>query len=119
MAQETFSERRQRRVRFRLARKSRGRVRLSVFRSGRYIYAQIIDDKAQSTLASASTLEKELKVGLTSKLNCDAARVVGQKIAERALAKGIREVVFDRGAYLYHGRVKALAEGAREKGLSF
>jgi len=119
MAQESLSERRKRRVRFRLAQKSGGRVRLSVFRSNRYIYAQVIDDMTHKTLASASSLEKELRDVLSKKSDQDAARLVGQKVAERAVSKGILEVVFDRGEYLYHGRVAALAEGAREKGLSF
>jgi large subunit ribosomal protein L18 len=119
MAQESLSERRKRRVRFRLAQKSRGRVRLSVFRSNRYIYAQIIDDEARCTLVAASSLEKELRDALPKTADCEAAHAIGKKIAERALAKGIQEVVFDRGAYLFHGRVKALAEGARSAGLAF
>lgn len=119
MAQESLFERRKRRVRFQLTQKSRGRVRLSVFRSNRYIYAQIIDDEAHCTVVAASSLEKELQGALGKRANCDAAHTVGQKIAERALAKGIKEVVFDRGGYLFHGRVKALAEGARLAGLSF
>ena len=90
--------------------------RLSVFRSENHIYAQIIDDVNQKTLASASTVEK----GFTaSGGNCEAATEIGKLIAERALAKGIEEVVFDRGGFVYHGRVKALAEGAREGGLKF
>ncbi len=90
--------------------------RLSVFRSENHIYAQIIDDVNQTTLASASTVEK----GFTGNGgNCEAAAAIGKLIAERALAKGIEEVVFDRGGFVYHGRVKALAEGAREGGLKF
>lgn len=92
------------------------RPRLSVFRSESNIYAQIIDDAAGVTLASASTVEKAFE-GNGS--NCEAAKKIGAVIAERALKKGIEEVVFDRGGYIYHGRVKALAEGAREGGLKF
>ena len=92
------------------------RPRLSVFRSENNIYAQIIDDVAGTTLVSASTVEKAFE-GNGS--NCDAAKKIGAVIAERALQKGIEEVVFDRGGYIYHGRVKALAEGAREGGLKF
>ena len=92
------------------------RPRLCVFRSENHIYAQVIDDVAGNTLVSASTVEKGFE-GLGS--NCDAAKKVGATVAERALKKGIEEVVFDRGGYIYHGRVKALAEGAREGGLKF
>lgn len=110
-------ERRERRTRFRLSAAANGRPRLSVFRSGRHIYAQLIDDSAGSTLATASSNEKESRSGKT--WNVAAASGVGKKIAERALAKGIKRVVFDRGGYIYHGRVKALAEAAREGGLEF
>ena len=92
------------------------RPRLSVFRSENHIYAQIIDDVAGNTLVSASTVEKSFE---GSGSNCEAAKKVGETIAERALKKGIEEVVFDRGGYIYHGRVQALAEGAREGGLKF
>lgn len=92
------------------------RPRLSVFRSESNIYAQIIDDAAGVTLVSASTVEKAFE---GSGSNCEAAKKIGAVIAERALQKGIEEVVFDRGGYIYHGRVKALAEGAREGGLKF
>ena len=92
------------------------RPRLSVFRSENHIYAQIIDDVAQNTLCSASTVEKGFE-GTGG--NCEAAAKVGKTIAERALAKGIENVVFDRGGNIYHGRVKALADGAREGGLKF
>lgn len=95
------------------------RPRLNVYRSLNHIYAQIIDDKAGRTLVSASTLDKELKGKLESTGNKEAARAVGKLVAEKALAKGITEVVFDRGGYIYHGRVKELAEGAREGGLKF
>ena len=92
------------------------RPRLSVFRSENHIYAQIIDDVAGNTLCSASSVEKSFE-GNGS--NCEAAKKIGNIIAERALAKGIEEVVFDRGGYIFHGRVAALAEGARESGLKF
>ena len=111
--------RRRRRLRFQLKQKSGGRARLSVFRSGKHIYAQVIDDKAGRTVASASTLEKTMREGLKTGADKDAATAVGKLVAERALAAGVTEVVFDRGPYLYHGRVKALADGAREGGLSF
>jgi large subunit ribosomal protein L18 len=109
--------RRKRRTRYRIAQTSAGRPRLSVFRSGRHIYAQLIDDAQGQTLAAASTNEKEDRASKT--WNVEAAAYVGRKIAKRALAKGITHVVFDRGGYIYHGRVKALAEAARESGLMF
>lgn len=92
------------------------RPRLNVFRSAKHIYAQLIDDESRSTLASASTLEKDFE-GCTG--NKEAAKKVGMLIAQKAVEKGISEVVFDRGGYLYHGRIKELAEGAREGGLKF
>jgi large subunit ribosomal protein L18 len=95
------------------------RPRLAVFRSHQHIYAQIIDDVAQHTLVAASTLEPTLKTELSSGANCEASASVGKLIAQRALEKGIEKVVFDRGGNLYHGRVQALAEAAREAGLSF
>ncbi|MGH6887674.1 MAG: 50S ribosomal protein L18 [Rhizomicrobium sp.] len=110
-------ERRKRRTRYRILQSGAGKPRLSVFRSGRHIYAQLIDDRAGRTLAMASTNEKEHKPAKT--WNLEAASGVGRKIAERALASGVKEVVFDRGGYIYHGRVKALAEAARESGLRF
>jgi len=110
-------DRRKGRTRYRLVQNAAGRPRLSVFRSGKHIYAQVIDDRAGSTLAAASTNEKGETAAKT--WNVDAAKTVGQKIAERALAKGVKEVVFDRGGYIYHGRVKALADAAREGGLEF
>ena len=112
-------ERRQSRLRYQLRRKGGGRPRLSVFRSGRHIYAQVIDDKAGSTLAAASTLDKGVRDTVRSGADKQAATAVGKLIAERAVAAGVKEVVFDRGAYLYHGRVKALADAAREGGLAF
>lgn len=109
------------RVRNRIRRKKGdgGRPRLSVFRSNKFIYAQVIDDANGVTLASASSLEKDLRSQLKSGSTKDAAAAVGKAVAERATANGVREVVFDRGPYLYHGRVKALADAAREAGLAF
>jgi large subunit ribosomal protein L18 len=98
---------------------ARGRARLSVFRSSKHIYAQVIDDEKGRTLASASSLEKPMREAGKTGANIDAAKVVGKLIAERAKEKGIKDVVFDRGGYLYHGRIKALAEAAREGGLNF
>ncbi|NEO83217.1 MAG: 50S ribosomal protein L18 [Spirulina sp. SIO3F2] len=95
------------------------RPRLAVFRSNNHIYAQVINDAAQHTLAAASTLDKDLKTGLKSGSTCEASSFVGKLVAERAIAKGIQKVVFDRGGNLYHGRVKALADAAREAGLDF
>jgi large subunit ribosomal protein L18 len=109
--------RRQKRTRFKLTSHAYGRPRLSVFRSGRHIYVQVIDDRDQTTLAAASTNEKEGKAPKT--WNVEAATAVGKKIAERAIAKGVKQVVFDRGGYIYHGRIKALADAAREGGLEF
>jgi large subunit ribosomal protein L18 len=109
-------DRRKSRTRYRIAQASE-RPRLSIFRSGRHIYAQVIDDRAGATLAAASSNEKEGKPAKT--WNLDAAKSVGQKIAERAVAKGVKQVVFDRGGYIYHGRVKALADAARQAGLEF
>ena len=96
-----------------------GRPRLSVFRSSKHIYAQVIDDRAGKTVAAASTLDKGLKGSLPKGSDLAAATAVGKLLAERALAAGVKDVVFDRGGYLYHGRVKALAEAAREAGLHF
>jgi len=111
-------ERRQRRNRFALRAKGGLRPRLSVFRSSKHIYAQIIDDQNGTTLASASSLESDLK-SLKTGADKAAAEAVGKLIAERAVKAGVTEVVFDRGGYLFHGRVKALADAAREGGLSF
>ncbi|GAA0538551.1 large subunit ribosomal protein L18 [Rhizomicrobium palustre] len=110
-------DRRKRRNRYRLVQNAGGRPRLSVFRSGRHIYAQVIDDLAGATLAQASTHEKEHPV--SKSWNIDAAKEVGKLVAERAIAAGVKKVVFDRGGYIYHGRVKALADAAREGGLEF
>ena len=93
--------------------------RLCVYRSLNHIYAQVIDDTKGVTLCSASTLEKEVKAEIKDLTKTDAAKAVGKKVAEKALAKGVKEVVFDRGGYLYTGRVQALADGAREAGLNF
>ena len=112
-------ERRKQRTRTQIRKKSRGRVRLSVFRSSKHIYAQVIDDKQGATLAAASSLDKALKGKLKTGADRAAAQEVGKLIAERAKAAGLEAVVFDRGSYLYHGRVKALADAAREAGLSF
>lgn len=95
------------------------RPRLAVFRSQQHIYAQVIDDAQQHTLVSASTLEPEVKAVLSSGSTCEASIHIGKLIAERLLAKGIKQVVFDRGGNLYHGRIKALADAARETGLDF
>jgi large subunit ribosomal protein L18 len=95
------------------------RPRLDVFRSLKHIYAQVIDDDTGKTLTSASTLSKEFQEQKKKSCNIEAAKIVGELIAEKALAKGIQKVVFDRGGYLLHGRVKALAQGARDKGLEF
>lgn len=112
-------KRRQLRTRARLLRKAGGRPRLSVFRSGKNIYAQVIDDSRGVTVVSASTLEKDLREKLKTGADKGAADAVGKLIAERAKAAGIEQVVLDRGGYRYHGRVKALADAAREGGLQF
>ena len=118
--QKSLFIRRKQRTRSRLARRNEvGRPRLSVFRSSQHIYAQIIDDRQGSTLAAASSLEAAMRSENKTGANAEAAAKVGKLVAERAAAAGVKEVVFDRGGYLYHGRVKALAEAAREAGLSF
>jgi large subunit ribosomal protein L18 len=111
--------RRQGRVRGALRLAAGERKRLTVYRSSKHIYAQVIDDDSGVTLASASSIEKPTRDGLKTGANVDAAKTVGKLIAERAKEKGIKDVIFDRGGYLYHGRVKALAEAAREGGLNF
>jgi large subunit ribosomal protein L18 len=117
MAHLSLFDRRRRRVRTSLRERAAGKPRLSIHRSGRHIYAQVIDDAAGKTLASASTLDKDVrgKTGATK----DGAAVVGKTIAERAKKAGVSTVVFDRGGFLFHGRVKALADAAREGGLEF
>ena len=119
MSNLALQARRRQRLRYQLRQKTSGRPRLSVFRSGKHIYAQIIDDAEGRTLAAASTLDKELRANLRTGADKDAASAVGKLIAERSKAAGVSQVVFDRGSYLYHGRVKALAEAAREGGLDF
>lgn len=111
--------RRQTRVRHQIRKNAGGRPRLSVFRSGRHIYAQVIDDRQGKTLAAASSLDKGLKASLKSGCDRAAAAEVGKLIASRASAAGVTDVVFDRGGYMFHGRVKALADAAREAGLKF
>ncbi|QQM31889.1 50S ribosomal protein L18 [Martelella lutilitoris] len=111
--------RRASRVRRQVKKVANGRPRLSVYRSSKNIYAQIIDDTAGRTLASASTLDASLKSSLKTGADREAAEAVGKLVAERATKAGVKEVVFDRGAFIFHGRIKALADGAREGGLSF
>jgi large subunit ribosomal protein L18 len=119
-AKETNSERRARRVRYKLRAINRaGLMRLSVHRTNNQIYAQIIDDTKGVTVVAASTLETDIKSSMKTGANVAAATKVGQMVAERAKKAGIKKVMFDRGAYLFHGRVKALAEGARAGGLEF
>ena len=117
MAKLSLFDRRKRRVRTVLRARASGKPRLSVHRSGKHIYAQLIDDAAGKTLASASTLDKDLR-GKTSATSAGAANV-GKALAERAKKAGVSSVVFDRGGFLFHGRVKALADAAREGGLEF
>jgi len=119
MSSLDLQTRRKARLRYQLRQKSGGRPRLSVFRSGKHIYAQVIDDAAGRTVAAASSLDKDLRATLKTGADRDAASAVGKLIAERSQAAGVSAVVFDRGSYLYHGRVKALAEAAREGGLDF
>jgi large subunit ribosomal protein L18 len=116
---QDLRDRRRARLRFSLRQKGAGRPRLSVFRSSKHIYAQIIDDDAGRTVASASSLDKSLRESLKTGADKAAAAAVGKLLAERAKEAGVSKVVFDRGAYLYHGRVKALADAAREGGLDF
>ncbi len=120
MAEKKGAEdRRKARVRRAIKKAANGRPRLSVFRSSKQIYAQVIDDVRGHTVASASTLEADLKGKLKTGATVDAAKEVGKLVAERAVAAGVKQVIFDRSGYLYHGRVKALAEAAREGGLDF
>jgi large subunit ribosomal protein L18 len=113
------TERRKARVRRAVKAGANGRARLSVFRSSKHIYAQIIDDLKGNTVVAASSMEKPVRDGGKTGANIDAAKAVGKLVAERAAEKGVTEVVFDRGQYLYHGRVKALGDAAREAGLKF
>ena len=117
MADKKAIQKRAQRIRRQIKKVANGRPRLSVHRTSMHIYAQVIDDASGHTLAAASTLEKSAKS--KSGANVDAAAAVGKLIAERATKAGVKEVVFDRGSYLYHGRVKALADAAREAGLNF
>ena len=118
-AKHDLAVRRKSRLRYQIKQKSHGRPRLSVFRSGKNMYAQVIDDARGITVAAASTLDASLKTDLKTGADKAAAAAVGKLVAERALAAGIKQVVFDRGSYLYHGRVKTLADAAREGGLDF
>ena len=117
MAKLSLFDRRRRRVRTALKARSAGRPRLSVHRSGKHIYAQVIDDTMGKTIAAASTLDKDVKV--KSGANVDAAAAVGKAVAAKAKKAGVDKVVFDRGGFLFHGRVKALADAARDEGLEF
>jgi len=119
LSSKELFQRRKERNRVALRKKAGDRPRLSIFRSSKHIYAQIIDDVKGATLAAASSIEKDLKGELKTGADIAAAAQVGKLIAERAQQAGITQVVFDRGGYIYHGRVKALAEAAREGGLSF
>ena len=115
---ELFQKRKDR-VRSSLKKAANGKMRLSVFRSGKHIYAQIIDDIKGATVVSASTLDKEIRESIKKSSTVEAAGFIGKTIAERAVKNGVSEVVFDRGGYIYHGRVKALADAARAAGLKF
>ena len=117
--QTVATARRKARVRRAIKAVANGRARLSVHRTGKQIYAQVIDDAKGVTLASASSMDKDIRADIKSGANVEAATQIGKILAERAVKAGVKEVVFDRGAYMYHGRVKALAEAAREGGLSF
>ena len=116
---KTQTERRTARVRRVIKAAAGTRPRLSVFRSSKHIYAQVIDDRKGETLASASSIEKDMRGALKTGADIEAAKAVGKAVAERAAAKGVKNVVFDRGGYIFHGRIKALADAAREGGLSF
>ena len=119
MAHKSPTERRKARVRRAVKAAANGRMRLSVHRSSKHIYAQVIDDTKGVTLVAASSLEKAQREGGKTGADIEAATMVGKLVAERAVGKGIKNVVFDRGRYMYHGRIKALADAAREGGLSF
>ena len=119
LARKLQTQKRHRRLR-RFLSGDETRPRLSVFRSNNHIYAQVIDDNAQQTICAASTIDKELKEdSKKSSSNCNSSILVGKLLAKRAIKKGIKQVIFDRGGNLYHGRVKALADAAREAGLEF
>ena len=115
----SLTQRRKKRTRLKLSRAKKTRPRLSIFRSGRHIYAQVINDVEGATIASASTLEKIHRESFPSCSDTKAASEIGKVIAKRALSNGVVDVAFDRGSFKYHGRVKALAESAREAGLNF
>jgi large subunit ribosomal protein L18 len=119
LSSKDLFKRRQMRARAQIRRKANGRPRLSVFRSSKHIYAQVIDDAGGRTLVAASSLDKDLKARMKTGADKAAAVEVGKLVAERAKAAGLEEVVFDRGGYIFHGRVKALADAAREAGLKF
>jgi large subunit ribosomal protein L18 len=120
MAEKKGAEdRRKARVRRAIKKAANGRPRLSVFRSSKQIYAQVIDDERGVTVVSASTIEKDVRGKLKTGATVEAAKEVGKLLAERAAAAGVTQVIFDRSGYLYHGRVKALADAARESGLDF
>ena len=119
MAHKSPTERRKSRVRRAVKAAANGRMRLTVHRSSKHIYAQVIDDTKGVTLASASSLEKAQRDAGKTGADIEAAKAVGKLVAERASEKGVKNVVFDRGSYIYHGRIKALADAAREGGLSF
>lgn len=119
MANNQLNQRRKQRMRSKLKRVNSDRLRLSVHRTNTNIYVQLIDDSKSQTIASASTLEKDIRISLKNGSNVVAAAMIGKLIAERAVKLGVSSVVFDRSGYLYHGRVKALADAARENGLVF
>lgn len=119
MANNQLNQKRKQRIRSKLRRVNSDRPRLSVHRTNTNIYVQLIDDHKSLTLASASTIEKDVKSSLKSGSNIAAATIIGKLIAERAIKAGIKSVIFDRSGYLFHGRVKALAESARANGLDF
>jgi large subunit ribosomal protein L18 len=121
MAKMSLFDRRRQRVRTSLRRRGGERPRLSIHRSGKHIYAQVIDDNAGRTVAAASTIDKDVRSqnGGKAGATIDSAQDVGRRVAERAKAAGVTRVVFDRGGFLFHGRVKALADAAREGGLEF
>ena len=119
MADKAATQKRAQRIRRQIKKVAGDRPRLSVHRTSKNIYAQLIDDAKGHTIAAASTLEKDVKGSLSTGADTAAATAVGKLIAERATKAGVKDVVFDRGAYIYHGRIKALAEAAREGGLNF
>lgn len=119
MTSRELFKRRAQRTRYQLKKKGGGKARLTVHRTANHVYAQLIDDKAGKTLAAASTLDKDVRSSVKITGNADAAATVGKLIAERAKEAGVDTVVFDRGGFQYHGRVKALGDAAREAGLNF